>query len=196
MGGAVVLSATSLASKYGCPQAWPQPLHATPQSTAPILPRTRQPAEQHTSKPAQPTRPPTAAQRPTPGQDHRRKPWKEGHGGPSYRAPHQPAPPPNPGAPQPISHPHPRMATKQSSPSIKAGPHPNKRRLIPPRRSAAPPQPADQGAKPGAKIQGNASDPERAETPAQHHTIPKTRPPTPAQTRLEGPFPLPASDHR
>ncbi|XP_047247570.1 basic salivary proline-rich protein 1-like [Girardinichthys multiradiatus] len=131
---------------------------------------------------------PTANHSPAP--DHGPEPQKEavekGHSGPSYRAPRQ-LHPQTPGAPQPAGHPHPHMAhhgppsSPAGHPSTKVGPHPNQRRLRPPCRSPAPPQPADQGPKPGAKIQGNPKaapqeDPLRGPQKAREPTEPKPKP--------------------
>ncbi|XP_047216716.1 proline-rich protein 2-like [Girardinichthys multiradiatus] len=118
---------------------------------------------------------PTTAQRPTPGQDYRRKPWKEGHGGPSYRTPANPTPKLGGAqARRPPAPPHGHEAVQLASPSIKAGPHPNKRRLRPPRRSLAPPQPADQGPKGTARttnpkhIEPTRNHPANEQTPPQY----------------------------
>ncbi|MED6295067.1 hypothetical protein CHARACLAT_027586, partial [Characodon lateralis] len=172
-------------------------MHQPGTSGQPLQAKHNQPAAPVQSQdmlrhPTHPTANP--AWHPTMGYNHRRKEWKKATAAPVTGCPANstlipqgtPAcrpPAPLHGAPRPTrAGParHPSGATFQSTPSKT------------PYRSLAPPQPADQGPKPGAEIQGNPSDPERAKTLAPD----KTRPPTPAQTRLEGPLPLPASDHR
>ncbi|XP_047246486.1 basic proline-rich protein-like [Girardinichthys multiradiatus] len=178
-----------------------------PGPCGPSTPRQPSQCSHKTCSAAPPTRPPSAAQRPTPGQDHRRKPWKEGHGGPSYPAPSQPHPQTR-GRPSPPATRtpawrttamrgcgrHPRMATKQSSPSIKAGPHPNKCRLRPP-----PPEPGTHPAgRPGPKARGrDPREPKRSRE--SRHAIPaphNSQDPIPNPSSNPSPFPLPASDHR